>query len=60
MRHTPSLNSIEERLSSTLRQFGISPGGGVPISGFPLKSWQLEGAVKNSGGLHRQHPELTP
>ncbi len=47
MKHTPSRDSIEERLSRALRQFVALPGVGEQIIGTPLSSGQLERAVKN-------------
>ena len=47
MNHTPSLDSIEERLRRALAQFGTPPGGSVPITGIPLISWQIKEVVKN-------------
>ena len=47
MRHAPSLDSIEERLSGALRQFVALPGIGGQIIGVPLSSRQLEREVKN-------------
>lgn len=43
----PSLDSIEERLSSAVRQFLALPGIGGQIIVVPLSSWQIERAVKN-------------
>ena len=47
LKHTPSLDSIEERLSRALRQFVALPGVGEQIIGTPLSSAQLNRAVKN-------------
>lgn len=47
MKHAPNLDSIEERLSRALTQFGTPPGGDVTISGNPLNSRFLERPVKN-------------
>ena len=47
MKHTPSRDSIEERLSRALRQFAALPGIGEQIIGTPLGSGKLERAVKN-------------
>ncbi len=47
VKQTSSLDSIEELLGHALAQFGTPSGGNVPVTGIPLISWQLEGAVKN-------------
>ena len=47
MKHAPSLDSIEGRLSRTLRQFAALPGGSEQIIGVPLDSEQLGRTVKN-------------